>query len=473
MPSIVKEDHDALNATLTVTVGKDDYKGKFEEQLARYRKQASLKGFRKGKTPKSVVRKMFGRSILSEAVNEVLQREMSEYLYNGEVNILGQPLPSDTQESIDFDHIELRDFEFKFDIALAPEFELQGMDEGHSFEKLKVTPGDEKLAEELMNLRRRFGQSEEVDAAVEEEDIITAFAQELDGGAAKEGGVENEFTLFVRNADEAVKQDLLGKKVGDTVQVDIFSVEPNNSEEHVRKYLLGLEESDEREVSPTFSLEIRKVSRFSPAEMNEEFYKQAFGEGDVSSEEEALAKIADDYGKYYENQADALLFRDFQEYLMEQNPLELPDAFLKRWLVASSDQNSPEVVEAGYEGFAKNLQWTLVRQKLVDRFEVEVEPSAVREAFADQVRGYFGQANPEWMNDEMLGGMVDRLMQDESQVEKKYDELVTDRVHVQLKTFFNLTDKLITPEDLETLVEEARAKVEAETALAKAVEEEE
>lgn len=473
MPSIVKEDHDALNASLTINISKDDYLAEFNQELKKYRKHAALKGFRKGKTPMSVVRKMFGRAILGEVVNKALEKELTEYLYSGEIDMLGQPIPSDEQATIDFDLADMGDYEFKFDLGLAPSFELQGLDESTSFERLKVSPDEEKLQEELMNLRRRMGESKEVEDPVEEEDIITVHAVELVDGTPKEGGVENEFTLFVRNASANVQAELIGKEIGAELEVNIYELEENNAESHVRKYLLGLEEDDDREVSPTFSLTITKVSRFELAELNEEFFEKAFAEGDVSNEEEALAKIADDYNQYYANQVDALLFRDFQEHLMETHQLELPDEFLKRWLVLSSEQNTPETVEAGYTGFAKNLQWTLIRQKLIERLDIKVEEEEVRAAFAEQVKGYFGGQNPEWLNDEMISGMVDRMMGQQKEVEQKFEELATDKIHDQLKEIFTLTDVVVTPDELEAKMAEARAKVEAETALVETIGEEE
>ena len=473
MPSIVKEDHDALNASLTVNITKDDYLEDFNKELKKYRKHAALKGFRKGKTPMSVVRKMFGRSILGEVVNKTLEKELTEYLYSGEIDMLGQPIPSDEQAVIDFDLADMGDYEFKFDLGIAPSFELKGLDESTTFDRLKVSPDEEKLQEELMNLRRRMGESQEVEAPVEEEDIITVHAVELVDSAPKEGGVENEFTLFVRNASANVQAELIGKEIEAQLEVNIYELEENNSESHVRKYLLGLEEEDDREISPTFSLTIKKVSRFELAELNDEFFEKAFAEGDVSSEEEALAKIADDYNRYYTNQVDALLFRDFQEHLMEEHQLELPDEFLKRWLVLSSEQNTPETVEAGYIGFAKNLQWTLIRQKLVERLEVKVEEEEVRAAFAEQVKGYFGGQNPEWLNDEMISGMVDRMMGQQKEVEQKFEELATDKIHDGLKEIYTINDTVVTPDELEARMAEARAKVEAETALMEAVEEEE
>lgn len=468
MATIARENIDALNVALTVTVAKEDYLADFQKELKRYRKQASLKGFRKGNIPMSVVRKMFGRSILAEVVNKELQEEMSKFLYDedADIDFLGQPIPSEDQEEFEFSVTNLEDYVFKFDLGLAPQFELQGLGNQETLERMVVEPTAEVLAEELMNLRRRMGTSEEVDDVVAERDIITLKAVELEGGEPKEGGIENEFTLFIENITDDAKEAFLGKKIGDSAVLDVFNLEAKTTEEHVRKYLLGLGEEDEdRAISEAFSLTIDKISRHTPAELNEEFFQQAFGEGDVNSEEEALAKIQDDYRRYYEGQTNALLFRSAQEFLMENNTLEFPETFLKRWLVVSNEKNTPENVEAGLEGFLKGLQWTLIREKLIKQFELDVKAEEVRASFAQQVMGYFGGQQPEWLNEEMISGMVDRMMKEEKSVREKFDELMNDKLSIRLQEEFTLTDKVITPDELQEVVRKIQAENDAQNLL--------
>lgn len=466
MATIARKDIDALNAMLTITVAQSDYKSDLQKELKRYRNEAQLKGFRKGKIPMSVVRKMFGRNILADVVNKQMQEELTKYLYDKEnpVDILGQPIPSEEQEEFEFSVNALEDYVFNFDIGLAPEFELQGIG-GHTFERLRVNPGKEQLEEELMNLRRRFGEPEEVDGPVEERDIITLKAVELEGEEPKENGITHEFTLFIQNTTDEAKAAFMGQSIGHSANLDIFNLETKTGEAHVRKYLLGLEENDDREVNELFSLTIEKISRHNPAELNEDFYKQAFGEGDVSDEKGALAKIQEDYSNHFGGQTDALLFRDMQEYLMGQNTLELPEGFLKRWLLLSNEKNSAENVEKGFDGFRKGLQWTLIREKLIKELELEVKPDEIRNSFAEQVVGYFGGGKPEWMTEEMIGGMVDRMMNEEKNVREKFDELMNEKLSASLREKYKLKDKAITPDELQALITEIQAQNAAENIL--------
>lgn len=466
MATIERTDIDALNATVTVTVAQEDYKAELDKELKRYRNQAQLKGFRKGKIPMSVVRKMFGRSILAEVVNGQLQKELTDYLYNEEnpVDMLGQPVPSEEQAEFEWSIGSLQDYVFKFDIGLTPEFELQGVG-GHTFEQYVIDPGKKQIEEELNNLRKRFGKNEEVEGPVEENDIITLKAVELQDGAPKVAGIMHEFTLFIQNTTEETKAAFLGQGVGDTAELDVFNLEEKATEAHVRKYMLGLDENDDQEVGNIFSLTIAKISRNVPASLDKEFYTQAFGEGGVSTKKDALAKIKEDYNGYYSKQTEALLFRDMQEYLMEQNMLELPEAFLQRWLVASNENNTAESVAAGFDGFRKGLQWTLIREKLIKQLELEVKPEELRAAFAEQVQGYFGGGKPEWMTDDMIDNMVNRMMNEEKNVREKFDELMNDKLSERLRGEYKLKDKKITPDELQAIVDEIRAQQEAESQL--------
>ena len=466
--AIIREDLDALNIRLTVQINKEDYEGELKDKLKEYRSKAQLKGFRKGKTPMSVIRKMFGRQILTDVVNDKMQAQMGAFLFSDEnkdkLKFLGQPILSEKQDFFEYSISNLEDYNFKFDLGLAPEFDLKGVADKHAFTQYVVTPDEEQLAEELMNLRRKMGETSE-EETVEEEDIITLKALELENGAPKIGGFDKEFTLFVKNTTDETKATFIGKNKGDQVELNVFELEKDTTEKHVRRYILGLEEGDDREVSPVFSLTIEKISRFTPAELDEAFFQKAFGEGDVTSEKEALAKIKEDYKQHFSKHTDSLLFRDFQEYLMENNPMDFPESFLKRWLIASNEKNTEASVEHGFEGFIKGLQWTMLREKLIKHFGLDVSEEEIRAKFAIQVEGYFGGGRPDWMEDSVIDNMVNRMMDDKKGANEMYDTLIMEKIQNALKEGYKLKDKAVSVKEFEEIVEIVKAKVEAESSL--------
>jgi len=459
MSNVVREDVDNLTAVLTVTLEKKDYEPKYKSELDKYRQQSNMKGFRKGRTPMSMIRKMYGLPVLSEVVNDMLQRKLFDYLQEENIDILGQPLPSKDQELIDFDVKNLKDYTFKFDIGLSPEVEVEGVSEEATYQKYAVEVSDEMIDEEIERMRKQQGERIFSEEDIREGDLLRLHVVELENGEPKEEGVENSFSILVDNiASETLKEEVLTGKQGDTLRFNIFELEKNADEAFVRKHLLELEEEDEREINPEFEATIEEVSRVEPAELDQAFFDNIFGEGEVSSEEEARAKIRENIVARFENQAGALLFRDIQEKLMEENELPLPDDFLKRWLKASNEEVPEEEIEKQYEGFAKNLNWTLIRNKLVKRFELEVGQQEITEYFKDRVRGYFGGQADE----NLLNSMAMRLMEDRKQLESAYEDIITDKVAEAIEDHVTIEPNPITVEAFEEVMQQAQAEAEAQ-----------
>ena len=463
MSKVVREDIDNLNAVVTVTLEKSDYLPKFQAELNKYRKQGQMKGFRKGKTPLSVIKKMYGKSILAEIVNNLLQEELYGYLQNEEIKFLGQPLPAEDQELIDFDLKNLDDFEFKFDLGLAPEFEVQGLDD--TYEKLAVEVKEEWISEELESIQKRNGKQEATEEAIEENDMLKIKAVEAD----KEDALETEFSILVSRTTESAQGQLTGLKTGDTLRLNLFELEPNTDEKYVRKYFLDLEENDDREVGQEYDCTIEEVKRLVPAELDEAFLKQSFGE-EVDNEEAAREKLKEQIGRYYSSQASALLSRDIQDHLIEANAMEFPEAFLKRWMLATSENATEELVEKEFNQFRKSLTWSLLRSKLANQFEVKVEEEEIYNHFSQQIRNYFGGAAMPQM-DEIVASTTARMMEDQKQVEQVYEELLTNKLFGALEEKATLTEKVISKEDFEEEIQKAQA--EAQASQAKLLSEEE
>lgn len=470
MPKVVREDIDNLNATLTIKLDKGDYKPKFDSELGKYRKQAHMKGFRKGRTPLSVVKKMYGKAVLGEVINEMLQKHLFDYLNEEKIDILGQPIPAKDQEQVDLDPKDMGDYEFKFDLGIAPEFEIKGLDKKNKFEKLVVKPKKAMIDTELENAQKRFGERTFPEEDILDNDIIKFSAKELDGKKPKEEGIASEFSILVSNiGDSKLQKKVLKMKNGDVLTTDITKLEKDKDDKYIRKYFLNLEDGDEREYNKDFELTIEEVSRIAPAELNQEFFDKMFGEGEVSSEKEAREKLSENIVNHYSSQADALLYRDFQDNLMEKNPLELPDAFLKRWILATNENATEEVLEKEYEYFAKNLQWTLIKNKLAKQFEIEVSQEEIIEGLKNRIRAYFG-GGP-YASEELVESMVGRLAEDQKQTEQVYEEILSDKLSSSIAEAVSVKDKSIDIEAFEKKIQEAQA--QAAAAQAPATEEEE
>lgn len=469
MPQVVRTDIDNLNAVLTVEIPKDDYLPIFTTELRKYRKDARIKGFRQGKTPMSVLKKMFGKAVLGEVINKILQEQLTDFMVNDSTEILGQPIPSSEQEPVDFDVRALDDYSFKFDIGIAPEFDVQGL-EDKPFEKYAIEISDEMVEEEVGNLLQRNGEQTYPEDSIEEKDIVTLDVTELDGEAAKEDGLVHEFSVLVERLEDEMKDALLSMKLGDQLRINPFKLEKDATETYARKYFLGLEDDDEREVGDSFDAEITKVSRIAKGELNQDLFDKVFGPEQVSSEEEFRGKLKENIANSYNAQAEALMYRDIQKRLLDSNELNLPDDFLKRWLSTSNENLDPKTLEKEYPAFADNLRWTLIRGKLNKSFEIEVKPEEIKESFKNKIRGYFGGApSPEM--ETMVESMAERMLNDEKQVNEIYEEVASNKFFDAVVEKVEVADKPIALEEFQEVIAAIEAERAAEQA-ARAAEEE-
>jgi trigger factor len=451
---VVREDIDKLNAKISITISKEDYEKPWMDELKKTRSKAQLKGFRKGKTPIGFIKKMYGQGLLAETVNTLLQKQMGTYLEEQKIETLGQPIPSEDQAQFDFDLKNLDDFVFKFDIGVAPEFNVVGVTTDNAFDKMKVIIEDKMLDDEIDLARRRSGEQIEIEDSIEDKDIITINATELgEDGKVKEAAWESTFGIMVELiVDEKLKKDVLSKKKGETISFDIYNLEKDKDEEYVKKYYLHMDENNEREVNTKFQGVIDKVTRSKPAELNQEFFDKAYGPDKVKSEEEARAFIKEDLGKYFDRQATALLYRSIQDDLLEKNPLDLPEEFLKRWLKSFNENVGDEEFNTEFGKFTENMKWSLIKKKLSSQFEVEVQPEEIQNHFIGQVRQYMGQYG---MDDAFLAQTAQRLMQDQEQVNRVYEEILSEKIFAKVGEKIAVNDKDISVEDFNAAIKEA------------------
>jgi trigger factor len=456
MSKVVRENVDNLTATLTVQVAKEEYKDAFQTELKRYQGQAQIKGFRKGKAPMGFIKKNFGQALLIDLVNKKMQDHLVSYLTEHQKDFVGQPIPSDSQGEVVFDTNDMKDFTFTFDIGLVPQFDLKGVDGRSKFTKYVVDVDDNTVNIELETATKRHGDRNTTEEAIVENDMVKIDAVELEGDTAKEGGHSTSISLLADRLTDDAKKEILGKKAGDTIRFNVNNLEQGSlDEKYIKKYLLNLEEDEmDKEVGSEFEGKITEVTRLTPAEYNQEFFDKNFGEGKVSSLDEAKEFIREEIGKFYLEQTTNLLHRDIQDSIMEKNKFDLPDAFLKKWLTFADEKNTPEKVEEEYPQYAIGVKWSLIREKLEEKFEVTVEEAEIREGMAKQIAAYMqGMNNPEFIE-----STVNRLMEDQKQVSNMANEIGTKKLFDQIADAVKLAEETISIEEFRNLVQERNDK---------------
>lgn len=446
MSNIVREDHDALNATLSLSISPADYADTFEKEIEKYRKQAPMKGFRAGKTPVQLVRKMYGRQILADIVNKKVNEELDKFLEH--TDIIGSPLPADDQENIDLNPLDLSTYTFKFDIGLQPQFELQGLNGDQSFDYYMPAVAETEVTETWDRFVQSH-QTQEDAETIEAGDFIKFMLFEQSGEEDAESGISTDSSVLYNDIAEAYQPLFLSKAVGDSVIVDdIFAFEKNRTPEQVKKYLLQLPEDHEGDINPRFRLSITKVTRAKRPEINQELYDKIFGEGTVSNETEALERVREHLQNMHAGQSDSIFFDEVKNVLIEKNVLPLPEAFIKRWMRSNGQYQGDEEIESRYAAMAEDLRWSLLLSKLTAAYNVEVTAEDLQQAMEQDVLRMFGGSRPAWLTDDFIESFTQRMMKDEETVKKKINEVHFFKLVTTLRNSLTLNKQTIPLEEL-------------------------
>ena len=465
MPKVVRKELDNLTTEVTVSLTRADYEPQFLEELKKYKKQGSMKGFRKGKTPLNTLKKMYGRSVLAEIVNKELNTALDDFLKKEKILYIGQPIPSVDTPEVNFDPKNLEDLSFKFDIGLSPALDLKGLSKSKKFTRQVPTVSAEEIQTDVDAALKQLGDKEVVTEDIQDNDSLSVLVKELDGKKVKEGGVESQFTVLVEKLTKKSKKKMLTKKAGDSLTIDIFDLEEGLDEDKVRKYLLKVED-ETVEIGKKFELTINEVSRVTPMELGQAFYDKYFGEGVVSTEEDARERFSQPIIHHYENNVKAMLFVEFQKHLMAKNDIQLPNEFLKRWLALSNENLTVEQIESEYDGFAENLKWDIIKGHLSKENELQITEEEIVGEAQKKVLGYFGGSAS--LPPDMMKDMVERMLKDEKSIRQIEDEIISTKLYGVLESKFGFKEKEVTLDELKKSIEKANKEAEAEAEAKKA-----
>ena len=331
--NVSRHDVDALNAVLKVEIAPADYQGKVKSALEKYRKTAKVPGFRPGHVPFGLIQKQYGKAVLAEELNKLVNSALYDFISANNIEILGNPIPKDgTDVKGDFEKPD--SFEFEYEIGLAPSFELS-LSGKSKYDYLKVKVDAKLLDKQIEDLRRRYGKLTSVDTVGDKDLVLAQFVELNEDGSIKEGGILHSSTVSLEFIeDKKVKKDLVGKSKGDKVVVDPAKVSRGGKDTAA---MLGIKEEALANISDKFQLTINDIKHMELAELNQDFFDRLFGEGAVKNEEELRQRIAADLEGMFSNDSDRLLTRSIYEDLVENTKLDLPNEFLKRWIKLSNE----------------------------------------------------------------------------------------------------------------------------------------
>ncbi len=447
------ENPDKLNGLLTLTVEVEDYKDEVEKTLKGYRKKANVPGFRPGQAPMGMIKRQFGPSVKMDAINKIIGEQIYKYVKDNNIQMLGEPLASEKQEPVDIEKDDT--FTFLFDIAVAPEFKvsLTGRDK-IAYYNIKV---DDKIIDQQVDqLASRAGSYEKAES-YEENDMLKGDLRELDeNGNTKEDGLTVEGAIMMPSYIKVDEQKNLfdGAKLGDVITFNPCKAYPENDTEVA--HLLKIERSAVKDMTSDFTFQVTEISRFKKHEVNEELFKNVYGEDtDVKDEAAFRAKIAEDVEKQLVGDSDYKFLLDVREHCEKKvGKLEFPDAILKRIMVAKSKDKKEEDIEKNYELSIKELTWHLIKEQLVGAQEIKVDEADIKDTAVEVARLQFAQYGMQNVPEEYLENYANDLLKKEETREVILDRSVDRKLTTALKGVVKLDEKEISVEDFNKMMQE-------------------
>lgn len=437
---------------IKIKLTEGDYQPKVEEKVKDYARKANIKGFRQGKVPAGVIKKMFGKSILVDEINHLLSHKITDYIKDNNLQILGEPLPNhDKTKDIDWD--AQKDFEFEYQIGLVDEFsyDLSPKTKVKAY-KIEV---DEKIVEETVSdLKKRFGKVTYPDVS-EAQDSLFGEIRPKDASVENADDLKKEAaTIQIEKIAKEEQSKFIGRKKDDEIEFEprkIYTEETDISE------LLGLSAGEIEAAKGPFVLNVKTISRTEPAELTPELFDRVFGKDVAKTEEEFRNKIRDTIAENYKRETDHFLEHHIEDHLLANTSISLPDDFLKTWLKTSSQgQVTDAVINDEFEQYVRGLKWDLIKNKIANDNKIKVEPDEVRNKAKDMIIAQFGgQAFADQLQDK-LDGIAENYLSNENgqNFMRLYNQLRAEKIMKHIRENISIEEQAVSVDEFKKIVAE-------------------
>ncbi|HEY8781224.1 MAG TPA: trigger factor [Mucilaginibacter sp.] len=446
--NISQEKIDSLNAIVKINIKPEDYQPRVDKVIKDHAKKAKIPGFRPGMVPASHIKRMYGKSILVDEINNMLSDTLNKYIEDEQLEVLGQPLPKiDEEKAYNWDFAD--NFEFNYEVGLAPEFEID-FSSNDKLTQYVIKVDEETLASRIKNIRRSYGKMTNPDVSAGDDVIYGELTQLSPDGSVFEEGIDITSSVRLDQIqDEAIKASLIGLIKGDKVTLDVQKA--FNNEAAKVAGLLKIDEETAADLKSDFRLTVVNVNRLEESDLNQEFFDKLFGEGAVSTEEEFREKITAELESMMAEDAERKLRDDIYKYSLNKVSFDLPDEFLKRWLKATNEKLSAEELAGGYDDFAKNLKWTLIENKIIKENKIDIQYEEVLELAKQRLGEQFRMYSPQPISDEQLSQYTVKYLQNKENANKILDEVKAYKVFDYIKSVVTLEQKEILYTDFQKL----------------------
>lgn len=432
--NISKEQIDDLNAVVKIEITKADYEDKVNDILKNYRKQANIPGFRKGQVPMGLIKKQYGKAVLVDEVNKLLQDNLNKYLTEEKLDVLGNPLPKQ-QDNFDWDSDTL---DFEFELGLAPDFDVK-LKTKKAITQYKIVADKKIVDEQVERIQKQYGKIISKDTVEKNSEVTGTFTN-------SEKEITKTTTVEVdKLKSKKAKDALVGKKVGDTVTLNTKGL---FTEDYMLASATGLSNDEVKDLKIDLEFTIEEINEREPAELNQELFDKLFGKDNVTSEKEMKDKIKEDSEKQFEQQADQKLLNDVTEKLIDETTFELPAGFLKKWIQFSGEKELTEAeAEEEYEKSEKGLRYQLIEGKIIKDNDLQVQFDELKEfakGFIKTQMAQYGQLDPK---EEELEGIAARVLGNQDEVKRLSEQLMSQKLLDLYKEKANLKAKEVSYEN--------------------------
>ncbi len=440
--NVTRENIDALNATVRINIVKPDYEEKVEKKLREYRRTASIKGFRPGHVPFTMIKKMYGTTVLVDEINTIVSESLSEFIKNEKLDILGDPIPKHDEHS--FDPANSEEFTFSFELGLAPEFEVS-LSKKQKLTRYLIEPDAKMIADYVDNYARRNGEFVKIKTS-EEKDVLKGSVVSADGSITND-----DASLSVDLVkDETLKKEFIGKGEGDTVTFDIRTAFPNDYE---IAGILRKQKDEVKDLNGLFTLTVREVTRFMPAENDQALWDKVYGEGTVTSAEEFEAKVTGEIRQYFSRETDYKLRTDARDTLLKKTAFELPEEFLKRWLLRVNEKTTAEDIEKDWDHFRDDLRWQLIKNKVAKENGIKITDEEILAEAKEFTRAQFSQYGLYYATDEQITSFAKDMLKKEDDARRIAEKVLDTRVLDIVIEAMKVEDKQVSAEEFNKLFE--------------------
>ena len=432
--NITRENIDELNAVVKVDIAKEDYSDKVEKILTDYRKSANIPGFRKGHVPMGMVKKQYGKAVLVDEVNKLLQDALGKYLTEEKLDVLGNPLPK-AQDDLDWDSDA---FSFEFELGLAPEFDVK-LKGKKAITHYNIVADDKMVNDQIEQIRKQYGKIISQNEVTEDSEITGTFKNE-------EKGIENTTTLTLdKLKGKTTSKKFIGAKVGDVITLKTKGL---FNDDHDLMTHLKVPHDDAHGLDVEVDFEITEINERELADLDQELFDKLFGKGKVTSVTEVKEKIKEDSEKQFKQQGDQKLLNDVTEYLVESTKFELPASFLQKWMqTAGEEVMTEDQAKEEYEKSEKSMRYQLIEGKLITEHNLQVQFEELKAYATEMIKGQmaqFGQMNP---SEKELDDIAARILSNQEEVKRLSEQLMSQKLLELYKKEANLKTKEISYDD--------------------------